>query len=186
MESNFTEEIESLRNKLSGTDHAPHHPDATVAAVLVPIVMREQGPSLIFTRRTDDLPNHRSEICFPGGKADRDENGKAAALREAEEELGITPDDVELLGRLPAVFTIVSGFSIEPWVGIVKSIDLTPNPREIADVFEVTFDHLRSVRRDQKFIRDGQMYINPAYDAGDNIIWGATARILSHLLELLG
>jgi 8-oxo-dGTP pyrophosphatase MutT (NUDIX family) len=113
--------------------------------------------------------------------------GRDAALREAHEELGIDPGDVDVLGHLPRISTVVSGYVIAPWVGIVPCSELHPNPGEIAEVLEVPLAQLMEpgIRRDQRFIRKGVMSLSPAYDIGSHTVWGATARILASLLDLL-
>jgi 8-oxo-dGTP pyrophosphatase MutT (NUDIX family) len=157
------------------------------AAVLVPIVDAPAGPFLVLTRRAGDLRTHRGEISFPGGRVDPGEMGRDAALREAHEELGIDPGDVDVLGHLPRISTVVSGYVIAPWVGIVPCSELHPNPGEIAEVLEVPLAQLMEpgIRRDQRFIRKGVMSLSPAYDIGSHTVWGATARILASLLDLL-
>lgn len=157
------------------------------AAVLVPIVDTPSGPHLVLTRRAGSLRTHGGEIAFPGGRIDPDEMGRDAALREAHEELGIDPASVEILGHLPRISTVVTGYMIAPWVGIVPQSALQPNPSEIAEVLEVSLELLLQpgVRRDQRFIRKGRMSTSPAYDIGTHIVWGATARILAGLLDLL-
>jgi 8-oxo-dGTP pyrophosphatase MutT (NUDIX family) len=157
------------------------------AAVLVPIVDAPAGPLLLLTRRAGDLRTHRGEISFPGGRVDPGEMGRDAALREAHEELGIDPAGVEVLGRLPRISTVVTGYMIAPWVGVISCPQLVPNPGEIAEVLEVPLARLQEpgARRDQRFIRRGLMSISPAYDVGPHVVWGATARILASLLDLL-
>ncbi|MCA1841281.1 MAG: hypothetical protein LC723_13325 [Actinobacteria bacterium] len=83
--------------------------------------------------------------------------------------------------------TVVSGYEIEPWVGIIPRDHFIPNPKEVAEVLEVPVSVLMAslTKRSQKFIRDGHMYTNPAFDVGINVIWGATARIVNLLLELI-
>lgn len=160
----------------------------TAAAVLIPFLPRGGSFSLLFTVRRKDLPNHPGQISFPGGKVDPGEDSRQAALREADEELAISADEVEVLGRLDSVFTIVSGFSIEPWVAIVHTQSFEPNPREIDEVFEVPLEVLRSnlVRREQRFIQGEAMFSAPAFDVQGHSIWGATARILDDVLGAMG
>src|SRR6266542_5878358 len=93
--------------------------DTSLAAVLVPILVATPEPRLVFTRRTETLSRHAGEISFPGGLADEGEPPAATALREAEEELGLQPSEVELLGALPAVHTHVSGILIVSFVGVL-------------------------------------------------------------------
>jgi 8-oxo-dGTP pyrophosphatase MutT (NUDIX family) len=157
------------------------------AAVLVPIVEAPDGPFLVLTRRAGHLRKHRGEISFPGGRVDAGESDLEAALREAHEELGIDPGEVDVLGHLPRVPTVVSGYLIAPWVGVIPQSAFVPNPREIAEVLEVPFGLLLEpgARRDQRFIRKGMMQRSPAFDVGAHVVWGATARILAGLLDLV-
>jgi 8-oxo-dGTP pyrophosphatase MutT (NUDIX family) len=180
-------DVTTLRKRLSQTTGEDHAEGILTAAVLVPFVEDAGGWSLIFTRRAQELSMHSGEISFPGGRVDPHESPRDAALREAQEELGIDAEKVEILGRLPGTFTLVSNYMIEPWVGILPSDDFTPNPGEIAEVIAVPLETLTApgTQREQRFIRAGVMSTNPAYDVGPNTIWGATARILTNLLELL-
>ena len=161
--------------------------DPTPAAVLAPIVDVPPGPVLVLTRRAGDLRRHGGEISFPGGRVDTGESDLEAALREANEELGIDPCRVDVLGHLPRVSTVVSGYLIAPWVGVIPRSAFVPNPHEIAEVLEVPIELLLEpgARRDQRFIRQGLMRCSPAFHVGPHIVWGATARILAALLDLL-
>ena len=170
-------------------DEPPSDMDGTtLAGVLVPFTASEGIWSLVFTRRSEDLPSHKGEISFPGGKVDLGETGLQSALREAHEEMGIDPAHVEILGRLPRVFTVVTGFVIEPWVGLIPHSEFTVNRKEIAEVLEIPLSVLQdsATMREQKFIRGKAVYTNWAFDVGPNIIWGATARVLKSLLDLSG
>ncbi|MGH2811685.1 MAG: NUDIX hydrolase [Actinomycetota bacterium] len=178
------EVVDLLRNRLRETpDHAPI-PNTAFAAVLVPLI-RGDSVSVLFTRRSDDLSSHSGEISFPGGRVDPGEHPREAALREADEELGVPPESVDVLGPLPTAFTVVSGFHISPWVGALTEPRFTPNPAEIAEVIEIPLEVLRNpeTSRIQTFIRAGHLFRNPAYDVDSHTIWGATARILTELLE---
>lgn len=144
----------------------------------------------MLTRRTDGLSNHRGEIAFPGGRLEPGETALQAALREAHEELGIVPGEVDVLGPLPAVGTTLSRFWIQPWVGVLQPgirERVVANPAEVAEVLEVAFNALAApgARRDQRFIRGTSMVIAPAYDVAATTIWGATARIVQELLEAM-
>lgn len=162
-------------------------PGTVPAGVLVPFVLHSDGWRLVFTRRAEGLRRHKGEISFPGGRVDEGEITRQAALREAHEELGIVPEHVDLVGKLGRVFTAVSNYVIEPWVGIMPLAELTPNPAEIAEVIEVPLEVLLSpdVRRTQKFIFGSVVWTNPAFDIGNDTIWGATARILGELMDRL-
>jgi mutator protein MutT len=175
---------ESLRARLESGPCDPI-PQTTLAGVLVPLIAGPDGWSIILTRRTRDLPNHRGEISFPGGKADPGETAQQAAVRETHEELGIAPSRISILGRLSCALTFVSRFSVEPWVAVVSGPEMAPNPREIEEVLLPSLETLAdpSSRREQRVIRGGGIMVAHAYDLGPNIIWGATARILDALLN---
>lgn len=177
-------DTESLRARLESAPCDPV-PETTPAGVLVPLLAGPEGASVVFTRRTRDLPNHRGEISFPGGKVEVGETAEQAAVREAHEELGITPERVSVLGRLSCALTFVSRFSVEPWVAVVSGADFLPNPKEIDEVLIVPLAVLAdpATRREQRVIRGGGMFVAHAYDLGPNIIWGVTARILDDLLS---
>lgn len=165
-------------------------PEFTAAAVLVPVVARHPGPTLLYTQRPQDMPTHAGQISFPGGRCEpRDVNTRATALREAHEELGIEPAHVQVLGELDDVATPV-GFVITPVVGWLGGLpELKPDPREVDEYFEVSIDDLIDPAhfRDQG-IREiaGKTYRTPEYRAAGRLIWGATARITQRLLEILG
>jgi len=160
--------------------------DARPAAVLAPVLAADPEPRLVFTRRTEDLSRHAGEISFPGGLADPGEDLAATALREAEEELGLSPADVELLGALPAVHTHVSGILIAPFVGLLHVDPLfTPSDAEIAEVLEVPVRRLVEVRETRWFEREGLRFPTPVFDIDGRVIWGATGRILETLLDAL-
>jgi 8-oxo-dGTP pyrophosphatase MutT (NUDIX family) len=163
-------------------------PDAgRAAAVLLPIVARPE-PSLIFTVRSDTLPSHQGQISFPGGAMDSsDESPEAAALRETQEELGLHPSQVRVLGRLDAVETYVSGYVVTPVVGwLERPPKLTPNPTEVAHVFTVPTRELTDeIRADPGFLYGGRSYPTEAWIWDGYVIWGATARILRLFLVRL-
>jgi 8-oxo-dGTP pyrophosphatase MutT (NUDIX family) len=161
-------------------------PDTRAAAVLVPILTAAPEPRLVFTRRTDTLSRHAGEISFPGGLADEGEDLAEAALREAREELGLASSEVELLGALPPVHTRVSGILIVPFVGLVgKDPRLTPNAGEIAEVLEYPLARLRAAGAETELEWGGERFQTFAYNMGEQLIWGATARILWSFLDLL-
>lgn len=162
-------------------------PGTTLASVLVPILAAGPDQRLVFTRRTDTLSRHAGEISFPGGLTDPGESLPAAALREAQEELGLRPADVELLGALPPVHTHVSGILIVPFVGVLdRDPRYTPNAAEIAEVLEFPLADLAAAGHEREFERNGFRFTTHAFDMDGNLIWGATARILWSFLDLLG
>ncbi len=165
-------------------------PEFAAAAVLVPMIAGDPDPTLLYTRRPQDMPTHAGQISFPGGRREpTDVDARATALREAHEELGIDPNQVQVLGELDDVATPV-GFVITPVVGWLGSLpELKPDPREVDEYFEVSIGELTDPAhfRDQG-VREiaGKTYSTPEYRAADRLIWGATARITQRLLEILG
>jgi 8-oxo-dGTP pyrophosphatase MutT (NUDIX family) len=168
------------------TGPAPPMPaDGTVpAAVLVPILASTEEPRIVFTRRTETLTRHAGEISFPGGLVDEGELPAAAALREAEEELGLRPADVELLGGLDPVHTHVTGILILPFVGwLTTDPAYTPNAAEIAEVLEFPLADLVERGTDRWLEHEGRRFHTFVYDMDGAVIWGATARVLASLIE---
>jgi 8-oxo-dGTP pyrophosphatase MutT (NUDIX family) len=155
------------------------------AAVLVPVVAKPE-PVVLLTQRTPDLKTHSGQVAFPGGKIDPDDRSpRAAALREAHEEIGLDERFIEPIGYLDLYLTF-SGFRILPLVAYVDpGYRLTINPGEVADAFEVPLDFLMSPGNHQRLKRDWngierQYYAMPF---GDHYIWGVTAGILRNLYE---
>jgi 8-oxo-dGTP pyrophosphatase MutT (NUDIX family) len=163
-------------------------PGVRDAAVLIPIVGSPE-PTLVFTVRTDTLPSHKGQISFPGGSIDpEDASPEAAALRETHEELGIDPHAIRILGRLDSVPTFVSGYVIHPIVGWMDALPhLTPNSAEVASVMQVPLADLSDeIRAEPGTAHGGRTYPTEAWVWNDNVIWGATARIVRLFLECLG
>lgn len=162
-------------------------PAGTVlAGVLVPVLAQEEEPRLVFTRRSASMSRHAGEISFPGGLSEPDEPLAATALREAEEELGLAPSEVELAGALPPVHTHVTGVLIVPFVGfLARDPQFTPNQAEIDEVLEFPLRELARAGEERDFEWEGQRFRTFVYDMEGQVIWGATARILWSLIELL-
>jgi len=158
------------------------------AAVLVPLVERG-GPHVIFAKRTDRVGTHRGQISFPGGTIDpADRSPLDAALRESEEEVGLPRAAVEPLGALDDTETVATQFVITPWVGVVREpVVWRPDGEEIEEVIEVPFASLveRANFRVEHWERDGVVRPVYFYDWGGEVIWGATARIVKHYLDLV-
>jgi 8-oxo-dGTP pyrophosphatase MutT (NUDIX family) len=161
----------------------------TSAAVLVPLYGWPGEPGLVLTERRADLRRHAGEISFPGGRQDEvDADLAATALREAKEEIGLEPGEVELSGALPPTSTFVTGFRIHPFVGLVPHPDelsLRPNPTEVETVLSFSLEVLRESYNMRRLVRRGVPIHTPTYAVDGHLIWGATARILGDLLEWL-
>ncbi len=158
------------------------------AAVLVPLVQREDGLTLILTQRTPHLAAHAGQISFPGGALETgDADEQAAALRETEEEIGLAPDLVEILGRLDTYITR-TGFRVVPFVGLIQPpFYLRPDPYEVAEVFEVPLSFFLdppSLQRESRMFLGKERFFY-AFPYGNRYIWGATAGMLLNLRDVL-
>lgn len=154
------------------------------AAVLLAVWPHREGARLILTKRASHLKHHPGQIALPGGKVDSgDASACAAALREASEEVGLAPENVEVIGSLPSHET-VTGFTIQPFLGLVRA-DFTPKaePGEVEEVFTVPLAHALNPDR---FVIERRLWLGQwrryyAVPYGPYYIWGATARILHGL-----
>jgi 8-oxo-dGTP pyrophosphatase MutT (NUDIX family) len=160
----------------------------TEAAVLVPLVAREDGVHLLLTQRTAHLSDHAGQISFPGGRVEReDAHREETALRETEEEIGLARCRVRVLGRLPD-YDIPSGFRITPIVGWIEPpFELKPDPFEVASIFEAPLSHFLDVeryeRREYHFKARHRHYMALPFEG--RYIWGATAGMLYNLARML-
>ena len=160
----------------------------TDAAVLVPIFLHGGEPHAVFTKRREDLRRHPGEISFPGGRVDAEDDGlTSTALREAEEEIGLAPSAVEIIGALQPTPTIVTGYAIYPFVGLIDAgMEWTLSPSEVAAVLELSLPDLVAGYGRRRLLRRGVPLRTDTYIVGDELIWGATARILADLLDRIG
>ncbi len=156
------------------------------AAVLLPLFVREGQLWILFTRRTDTVEHHRGQISFPGGGQEPgDENLLQTALRETEEEIGISRADVRLLGSLSPIVTITN-FYVEPYVAAIpQPYVFRPAATEIAEILEVPVPALLDPAVLEQKTLPGRPETILFYRHGPHTIWGATARILAELLEVL-
>jgi 8-oxo-dGTP pyrophosphatase MutT (NUDIX family) len=158
----------------------------TEAAVLIPMHGWPENPGLVFTERRGDLRRHAGEFSFPGGRRDSGEELLETALREAEEEIGLRPDQVEIAGALPPVGTFVTGYKIHPFVGLIEEgMRFEPNPAEVESVLVTSLEDLRAGYGKRRLVRRGMPIKTDSYLVGDALIWGATARIAGDLLARL-
>jgi 8-oxo-dGTP pyrophosphatase MutT (NUDIX family) len=158
----------------------------TEAAVLVPMHGWPDNPGLVFTERRSDLSRHAGEISFPGGRRDGHEKLMQTALREAEEEIGLSPENVEVVGALPPIGTFVTNYKVTPFVGLIEQgMRFEPNPTEVESVLVASLEDLAAGYERRRLVRRGVPIKTDTYLVSDKLIWGATARILAMLFERL-
>jgi 8-oxo-dGTP pyrophosphatase MutT (NUDIX family) len=181
---------DELRRVLLSAEEAVHLDvrGRTDAAVLVPLYVQDGELHAVFTRRRDDLRRHPGEISFPGGRYDESEPDlTATALREAEEEIGLPRDAVEILGALEPTPTIATGYAVYPFVGMIDARPTwIPSAREVDEVIEFSLRELLIGYGRRRLIRRGLPIRTDTYVVGDHLIWGATARILADLFDRIG
>ncbi len=157
------------------------------AAVLVALHEKDGAPHVILTRRQKTLSRHPGQIAFPGGKLDPDEEHLAAALREAQEEIGLAPGDARVLGRLSEALVLTSAFRLTPWVASVPyPYPFVPEPGEVEEILHVPLADLaaRGAHRTERREAYGMLVSVHWFYWREETIWGATARILFELLEV--
>jgi 8-oxo-dGTP pyrophosphatase MutT (NUDIX family) len=157
------------------------------AAVLIPLYLDQGELHAVFTKRRDDLSHHAGEISFPGGRQDfPEEDLRVTALREAEEEIGLPPAEVEIVGSVEPVGTFVTNYKIHPFVGVIKPGHAwTPQPTEVEVILELSMTQLIEGYEMKRLVRKGVPFKTPTYTVDGNLIWGATGRIVEHLLKRL-
>lgn len=178
--------LNQIRQRLEKFEPRSFPSDQQQAGVLIALTDHVNDPEVILTKRAAKLSTHSGEIAFPGGKHDEDDPDLLyTALREAEEEVGISPEQVEIVGPLGQVMS-KHGLKVTPWVGIVpREISLIPNPGELDEVFTVPLSFFMQEHRycfDEIRFRGKTLYV-PAWDFNGHIIWGLTAYMLVELLN---
>ncbi|MCH2525892.1 MAG: CoA pyrophosphatase [Dehalococcoidia bacterium] len=183
--------IDSIRSALSKTSspNSVNSDGLIEAAVAILVYPKPDSLTIILNKRTDRVEHHKGEISFPGGGRDpEDDSILDTALRETREEMGIAPEDIEIIAQLDQVSTR-SGFSITPFVGIIPpDYDFEVSNIEIAEVLEVPIESLLDTENqveDDRVWGDEIPSKQYSYLYGSHIIWGATARIITQLLDIL-
>ena len=161
-------------------------PGYRAAAVLAPLFSREGRDWLLFTLRRSDLPHHPGQVSFPGGAREGEEQPEECALRETEEETGLEPGAVRVLGSLPPRLSI-AGFWVQPMVGRIPApTDLHPDPAEVARLLEIPLDHLVQDQLWEMRVPSATDRPRPAiphFDWDGTTLWGLTARFTLELLD---
>jgi 8-oxo-dGTP pyrophosphatase MutT (NUDIX family) len=161
----------------------------TNSAVLAALFERDGETRVLLTRRSARLRSHSHQVAFPGGRLDDGETAMEAALRETEEEVGLPRERVRIVGQLESLTTVVSSSSITPYIGIVEGElpELTPSPREVERIFDVSLSELTLPDCYHEEIWDFADGTFPVwfFDVEDDTVWGATARMLRRMLDLV-
>lgn len=156
------------------------------AAVLVALCLDDDALHVVLTRRRADMRIHPGQVSFPGGRQDNGEELRDTALREASEEIGLAPEAVEIVGALPPTPTFVTDFAIHPFVGLIEPGHAwRPSETEVAAVIEPAIDELRAGWALRPVQTPRGTFTADTYEVGDDLIWGATARIIRDLLAVL-
>jgi len=167
----------------------PEHTVPHQSAVLAPLYMSPHGIALLLTRRSLTLSHHKGQVCFPGGRADKaDQTLIETALRETEEELGIHTRHVRILGSITPLYVAASQNIVYPVVGWMASLPpLYPNAYEVAKVLKIPLQTFLNpeTQSNYELHYNGQITYAPCYQVGEDCIWGATAMMLSELLDII-
>jgi 8-oxo-dGTP pyrophosphatase MutT (NUDIX family) len=160
------------------------------AGVLLPLLEEEGVCKVLFTQRTDHVEHHKGQISFPGGRVeDGDRTIEETALRETHEEIGLSKEKIEILGRIDDALTVASNYIIHPVVGWVASVDgLAVNPAEVARVITAPLSLFCRAGSEKKWYSvtyQGATYETVAFEYGDHIIWGATARVIENFIDIV-
>jgi len=160
------------------------------AGVLLPLLEEEGIVKVLFTERTQRVEHHKGQISFPGGGVEKEDASiKETVLRETSEEIGLSVKDIEILGRIDDALTLASNYIIHPLVGWIMSMDgLTINRAEVKRVITAPlslFYPLRSEKTRYAVTYEGVTYETPAFEYGEHVIWGATARVMENFMEIM-
>jgi 8-oxo-dGTP pyrophosphatase MutT (NUDIX family) len=165
--------------------------DCRRAAVLVPVLLAPEGAQVVYTLRRDDLDDHAGQVSFPGGVPEpRDGSLLETALREAEEEIDLRPENVEVIGELEELYIPPSKFLVTPFVGLLPhEAEMTLDPEEVEEIFYVSLEKLMAPETFRRVVwkwEDGRCYEVPIFAVAGYEIWGATAALTAGLLARLG
>jgi 8-oxo-dGTP pyrophosphatase MutT (NUDIX family) len=159
------------------------------AAVLLPLFQKDGHYHLVFTKRTETVNYHKGQISFPGGRLHREDRSlQETAVRESWEEIGLRPEDVEILGELDDIATYTTNFVISPYVAAIPyPYRFKANPAEVQEIIEVPLYVLQDKGNfeEEEFDLDGMPTPQYFYHCGDRVIYGATARIVKQFLEVV-
>jgi 8-oxo-dGTP pyrophosphatase MutT (NUDIX family) len=163
--------------------------DERASAVLLPVILRGDGATLLMVKKSDQLRRHAGQVAFPGGAIDAGETAETAALREAFEEVRLDPATVEIVGQLDDQRTYVTGYHVRPVVGLVRvpPPTFTPDPAEIDAVIELPLAEVVIAEPASWFewTMEATPHRAPNYEIAGTFVWGASARVLENLLQRL-
>jgi len=186
--------IEKIRDSLNSREvKTIDNPDSRYvhSSVLIPLFSKDGQYMVLFTKRTNRVEHHKGQISFPGGAVDKNDGSlEETALREAYEEIGLLKSDVELLGRIDDMITMVSDFIVHPFVGrIPYPYPFKINPHEVDSIvvipLYVFMDKISGHIKDSVNV-DGFIYHGTSYEYQGHVIWGATARIMENFIHFVG
>ncbi len=183
--------IETLVERVQSHEPRMIREDLPEAGILVPVTRNANNPEIILTRRAEHLSTHKGQVAFPGGKFDHEDGTILnTALRECHEEIGIAPEQVQVVGQLSQVVSL-HGIRVTPFVGLVdEGLDLIPNLDELDSIFQVPAEYLQTAepKRRDRMTYKGMALAVPSYDYpfnGENYeIWGLSAIVLVELLNV--
>ena len=190
MQTNIYETIRKILGSRTPIQIQNLNSDSVHAAVLIPFFIENDEHKILFTKRSAQVKTHKGQISFPGGVGEeKDQSLLETALREAQEEIGLLKDDVEILGQADDTTTAVSNFIVRPFVGLIPyPYNFTINPEEVDRIIEVplkVFLGDNPKYRQNSAVFEGVIYPGSAFRYKGNVIWGATARILENLMGIL-